>query len=141
IEGVTNGIEGWATFQATSAWRLSGGFTTLHQHLGVKPGSTDLTGPSALGNDPDQQWMLRSTLNLTSQHEFDVMVRHVSALPQPAVPAYTAVDARWGWSPSRTTEVSLTLQNLFDRDHPEFDAVGARSEYGRSIFLKLLWRM
>lgn len=141
IEGTTNGIEGWATFQATPAWRLSGGFTTLHQHLGAIPGSTDPTGPSALGNDPDQQWMLRSTLNLTEQHEFDVMVRHVSSLPQPAVPDYTAVDARWGWRPSRTTEVSLVLQNLFDRDHPEFDAAGARSEYGRSIFLKLLWRM
>ena len=141
IEGVSNGIEGWAAFQATPAWRLSGGFTTLHQHFGKNPGSTDPTGPSALGNDPDQQWMLRSTLNLTEQHEFDVMVRHVSSLPQPAVPAYTAVDARWGWRPSRTTEISLVLQNLFDRDHPEFGAAGVRSEYGRSIFLKLLWRM
>ena len=25
------------------------------------------------------------------------MVRRVAALPEPAVPAYTAVDARYGW--------------------------------------------
>ena len=141
MEGVANGIEAWGSYQATRAWRLSGGFTTLHQHLGAKPGSMDPTGPSALGNDPDQQWMLRSTLNLPGQHEFDVMLRHVSSLPQPAVPAYTALDARWGWRPGRNTEVSLTLQNLLDRAHPEFDAAGARSEYGRSIFLKLIWRI
>ena len=141
MEGTANGIEAWATFQATRAWRLSGGFTTLHKHLRLKPGSTDPVGPSALGNDPDQQWMLRSAFNFTDRHEFDVMVRHVSSLPQPAVPAYTAADARFGWRASRDVEVSLTLQNLFDREHAEFGVAPGRSEYQRGVFLKLLWRM
>lgn len=141
IEGVSNGIEAWGSYQATRAWRLSGGFTTLHQHFGARPGSRDPTGSSALGNDPDQQWMLRSTLNLTDQHEFDVMMRRVGSLPLPAVPAYTAVDARLGWRLNHSTELSLTLQNLFDSAHPEFEAAGLRSEYGRSIFLKMIWRM
>ncbi|HTE13467.1 MAG TPA: TonB-dependent receptor [Burkholderiales bacterium] len=141
MEGTANGIEAWATFQAARAWRLSGGFTTLHKHLRLKPGSTDPVGPSALGNDPDQQWMLRSAFNFTDRHEFDVMVRHVSSLPQPAVPAYTAADARFGWRASRDVEVSLTLQNLFDREHAEFGVAPGRSEYQRGVFLKLLWRM
>jgi len=54
------------------------------------------------------------------------------------VPGYTAFDARWGWRVSREVEVSLTLENLFDRRHAEFDAP---SEYGRSAFLRLQWRM
>jgi iron complex outermembrane receptor protein len=141
IEGAANGIEAWATYQATRAWRLTGGFTTLHKHLRIKPGSNDPTGPSALGNDPDQQWMLRSTFNFTDRHEFDVMVRRVGALPQPAVPAYTAVDARFGWRASRDFEASLTLQNLLDREHAEFGAAPGRSEYQRGVYLKLLWRM
>jgi hypothetical protein len=29
VEEFVNGIEAWATYQATPAWRLSGGFTTL----------------------------------------------------------------------------------------------------------------
>jgi iron complex outermembrane receptor protein len=55
------------------------------------------------------------------------------------VPAYTAVDLRWGWKVSREVELSLTLQNLFDPEHPEFNAA-PRSEFERGAFLKLLWR-
>jgi iron complex outermembrane receptor protein len=134
-EGFVNGVEAWATFQPTRGWRLSGGFTTLHEKVTFKPGND-----ATLANDPDHQWMVRSSFDLTDRHELDIMVRRVGSLPLQAVPAYTAVDARWGWKPGRDTEVSLTLQNLFDRAHPEFGAAPGRSEFGRAAFLKLLWR-
>jgi iron complex outermembrane receptor protein len=136
IEGFVNGVEAWATLQPTRDWRLSGGFTTLHEKLSFKPGNNE-----TLANDPDHQWMLRSMFNLTERHEFDVMIRRAGSLPLQRVPAYTAVDARWGWRVSRATEVSLTLQNLFDREHAEFGAAPGRSEFGRGLFLKLLWRI
>jgi len=142
IEGFENGIEAWGSLQAAPAWRLSGGFSTLRQHLGARPGSRDPTGPIALGNDPDHQWLLRSSFNLSKGHELDVIVRRVGALPaqapQPPVPAYTAVDLHWGWRISQRAEVALTLQNLFDREHAEFTT---GSVYGRSAFLKLVWRL
>jgi iron complex outermembrane recepter protein len=141
IEGTTEGLEGWATWQATRSWRLFGGFTTLNKDLRLKPGSTDPTGPSALGNDPEGQWMLRSLLNLTDRHEFDVMARRIGALPEPAVPAYTAVDARLGWRASREIDVSLILQNIFEDRHAEFGATPGRSEFGRGAFVRLQWRM
>jgi iron complex outermembrane receptor protein len=145
ISGFENGVEGWFTYQAMSAWRLSGGFSTLRQHLGVERGSTDPTGPIALGNDPDYQWTLRSSFDLPENQELDVMARRVGALPLQAlgvtVPAYTAVDVRWGWRIRPSLEVSLTLQNLFDSTHPEFDVPATRSEYQRSAFFKVLWRM
>jgi iron complex outermembrane receptor protein len=141
IEGTTEGLEGWATWQAARSWRLFAGFTTLNKDLVVKPGSTDPEGPNALGNDPEGQWMLRSLLNLTARHEFDVFVRRIGALPDPAVPAYTAVDARLGWRASREIDVSLILQNLFEDRHAEFGAAPGRSEFGRSAFLRLQWRM
>jgi iron complex outermembrane receptor protein len=141
ISGFENGVEAWATWQAARAWRLSGGFSTLHQRLGVEPGSADPTGPIALGNDPDHQWLLRSLLNLTDQIEFDVMVRRVGSLPAQApasaVPAYTAVDARLGWRPNRNVDLSLTLENLLDDEHAEFTTA---SVHGRSVFLRLVWR-
>jgi len=144
IEGFSNGVEAWATFHASRAWRLSGGFSTLRQHLGVKPGSPDPTGPIALGNDPDHQWLLRSSFNMSTGHELDVIMRRVGSVPlqapAPPVPAYTAVDMRWGWKLRRDLELSLTLQNLFDDAHPEFNAAPGRSEFERSAFLKLLWR-
>jgi iron complex outermembrane receptor protein len=141
ISGFENGVEAWATWQAARAWRLSGGFSTLRQHLGIDPGSRDPVGPIALGNDPDHQWMLRSSFNLTDRHEFDAMVRRVGSLPVQAglpVQVYTAVDARLGWKATRNTEVSLTLENIFDSEHAEFTTTNL---YGRSAFLKLLWRI
>lgn len=141
IEGTTTGVEAWAGYQATKSWRLSGGAVLLDQDLERKPSSLDPTGPSALGNDPAYQWQLRSAVNLTDRHEFDVIVRGVGKLPSPSVPAYTAVDARFGWRLSRDVELSLTLQNLFDAAHPEFGAAATRSEFERSLFLKLLWKM
>jgi iron complex outermembrane recepter protein len=141
MEGKTRGVEMWGTYQALRNWRLSGGLMLLDTDLRRKPGSRDPTGPSALGNDPNHQWLLRSSLDLTPKHEFDVMVRHVGALPNPTVPAYTAVDARLGWHVRRDLELSLTLQNLFDPGHPEFGVPATRSELQRAFFLKLLWRI
>lgn len=141
IEGTTNGIEAWGGYRATRSWRLAGGWMLLRQHLKRKPGSTDIGGVNALGNDPNHQWMLRSTHDITPRHELDVMVRHVGGLPNPSVPDYTAVDARLGWRASRDLELSLALQNLLDSSHPEFGAAPGRSEFGRSVFLKALWRM
>jgi iron complex outermembrane receptor protein len=141
IEGSTNGVEGWATFQPASIWRLSAGFVELRQQLGLAPGSRDPTGPSALGTDPKHQWQLRSALNLTEKHDFDVAVRHVGPLEYSNIPAYTAVDLRFGWRMSKVAELSLTLQNLFDPGHVEFGTVATASEVGRSAFLKLLLRM
>jgi iron complex outermembrane receptor protein len=141
IEGPIAGVEAWGSFTPVPWWRLSGGFTTLHKHLGLKPGSTDPVGPSALGNDPEYQWQLRSAFNPAPRHELDVALRRVGALPQPAVPAYVALDARWGWKVTRDVEASLTLENVLDRAHPEFGALPGRSEYGRAAFLKLLLRL
>ena len=140
MEGNGNGVEGWGSYQVTPAWRLSAGFVELRQQLGRSPGSLDPTGPSALGNDPKHQWQLRSVLNVTEKHDFDMAVRHVSALEYSTVPAYTAVDMRFAWRLGKTAELSLTLQNLFDPGHIEFGNPVTASEVGRSVFLKLLWR-
>jgi iron complex outermembrane recepter protein len=141
VEGTTRGIEGWGAWQATKSWRFSAGGMYLDKDLKSRPGSLDPTGPAAQGNDPEYQWQLRSSLNLTDRHEFDVIVRNVGSLPNPAVPAYVAVDAWLGWRVSRSVELSLTLQNIFDSEHPEFGAPATRSIFERGAFLKLLWRL
>jgi iron complex outermembrane recepter protein len=141
VEGTTKGIEAWSAWQATKSWRLSAGGMYLDKDLKSKPGSLDPTGPGMQGNDPEYQWQLRSGLNVTQSLDFDVMVRNVGSLPDPVVPAYVAVDVWLGWRASRGVEFSLTLQNLFDDPHPEFGPAATRSVFGRSAFLKLLWRL
>jgi iron complex outermembrane receptor protein len=136
IEGFVNGVEAWATFRPARSWRLTGGLQTLHEKLTAGPGNNP-----TLANDADQQWMLRSSHDMTDKHELDLLLRHVSSLPFQGVPAYTALDARWGWRASSNTEVSLTFNNLLDREHAEFGALPGRSEFGRGVFLKALWRI
>jgi iron complex outermembrane receptor protein len=143
IEGTSKGVEAWGSYQAMQGWRLSGGVLLLDVDLKRKPGSTD-PNPAALGNDPDYQWQLRSSHNLTPRHELDIILRSIGELPNPNVPSYTAVDVRIGWRPVRDLELSLTAQNLLDSSHPEFgSATGmtSRSEFERGVFLKLVWRM
>jgi iron complex outermembrane receptor protein len=141
ISGTTTGLEAWAQWQVTTNWRLTAGANTLREHLHINPGSTDPTGPSALGNDPRYQWMLRSGLNVTPRHEFDVAVRRVGALPLPAVAAYTAVDVRWGWQVRHDVELSFNIQNLLDNSHIEFGAAPGASVQRRAGWMKLQWRM
>jgi iron complex outermembrane receptor protein len=140
IEGKTSGVEAWGSYQATRAWRLNGGVVLLRQRLELKPDSASPQGVSGEGNDPKHHWMLRSVYDITERHELDIIVRHVGELPNPVVPAYTAVDARFGWKADRNLELSLTLQNMFDPSHPEFGLPATRSELDRSAFAKALWR-
>ena len=51
----------------------------------------------------------------------------------------TAVDARLGWHPRRTLDLSFTLQNLTDPGHGEFTPISTRTEIGRSWFLEVSW--
>lgn len=141
IAGTVSGIEAWGSYRVSEAWRLSGGLVEMRRNLQREPGSADVRGLAALGNDPERTLMLRSAFDLTLRHELDFTVRHVGALPDPAVPSYTAVDARVGWRPSPDIEVSLSLQNMFDAGHAEFGSAATRSEFERSVFLKLLWRL
>ena len=140
IDGNATGVEIWGSLQPTPAWRLTAGFNALNQRLRVKPGSGDPTGPSALGNDPRRQYSLRSQYTLSPGIELDLAVRRVGALPDPAVPAYTALDARIGWQINRAWELSLTVQNASDPSHPEFDPPATGSHIPRATFLRLTWK-
>ncbi|HSY27547.1 MAG TPA: TonB-dependent receptor, partial [Burkholderiaceae bacterium] len=128
------------SYQASQNWRLSAGWNELRENLRIEPGSTDPTGPSALGDDPKYQFSFRSALNITENEEFDLAFRRIGALPDPVVPAYNAVDVRLAWKPRRDLELSLTAQNLFGRNHVEFGAPPTSSEIPTMVFAKMVLR-
>ena len=138
IEGSTTGIEAWATYHPTDRWRLSAGGIEMRQRLHPAPGVVDQGGVAALGNDPKRSLVFRSSLDFADRQELDVLVRHVGARPNPAVPSYTAVDLRWGWRVTTQVELSLTLENLTDHKHPEWGPAANRVEIARAGYLKLL---
>jgi iron complex outermembrane recepter protein len=141
IYGSTTGLESWLTWQPTPDWRLSGGWTLLRERYKIRQGSRDPTGPSALGNDPAHTWLLRSSYSPKGKFDFDVMLRHVSPLPQPAVPDYTAADVRIGWRMNAKTELSLTIQNAFDSGHGEAGDQATASQFGRTAFFNVRWSL
>jgi iron complex outermembrane receptor protein len=63
----------------------------------------------------------------------------VGALPNPAVPAYVAVNLRYGWHVTRALELSITGENLFDPHHAEFGPAATRSEIDRAVFARARW--
>jgi iron complex outermembrane receptor protein len=136
IKGEIYGLEAWGEIQATERWRLSAGALLRRDDLELKPGSLE----TSQGNDPSNQWLLRSSLDLGPRHEFDLTLRHVGKLSGSEVPAYTALDLRLGWKPAPDTELSLSAWNLLDEEHVEFGSGSTRSEVERSVYLELLLR-
>ena len=141
MEGKASGIETWASFQASSIWRLNAGFNALSEHFDLKPGSNDTSGLAGQrGRDAKQTWQLRSSFDLSRHGELDLTLRNVSERSSPAVPAYSAFDLRYGWTPRPGMELSVTGSNLFDKGHGEFTNISTRTEIGRGVFIKFVSR-
>jgi iron complex outermembrane receptor protein len=140
--GHTRGIEAWASWQVAKAWRLSGGGVVQRVDTAREPLSRDITGATGLAtSDPSHSWMLRSSYDLAAGQELDLLLRRVGALARPAVPAYTAVDLRYGWRIRKGLDLSLIGQNLFDPRHAEYGAAPGRSSYERAVLLRLVWTL
>jgi iron complex outermembrane recepter protein len=139
MEGKATGIEMWGNYQASPAWRLSAGMTALHETTWLKPGNNIVTAPSDVtGTNPSHTLQVRSAFSLSDDKDIDVSMRKVGALSSPAVPAYVALDARFGWRVRKGVELSVIGHNL-NGGHGEFRKVEERSEYGRSLGVKLVW--
>ncbi|WP_280156190.1 TonB-dependent receptor [Piscinibacter sp. XHJ-5] len=141
VQGHVSGVEAWGSHQVSASWRVHAGLSLLSEDLRFAPGSADPGLPTTGGNDPRHQFQLRSSWSLPRGVLLELGLRAVGALPNPAVPAYTALDARVAWSPRPDLELSLTGFNLPDERHAEFGAPPARSELGRRILLRALWSL
>jgi iron complex outermembrane receptor protein len=141
FEGHTSGVEAWGSYRASEGWRLNAGYAHLRQRFQAAPGTAPIGGVASLGNDPRNRWVLGSWFDLGASMDFDVQLRYVGKLPNPAVPAYTAIDMRLGWQVRPDLELSLTVRNLGDARHPEWGSAASRVEVGRNVFLRAVWRM
>lgn len=135
--GRVYGVEGWATARMPGRWELSAGVLELREHLRLKPGYPDQATLRDQGNDPEHQWMLRATRRFGRSQQVSAFARHVGELPDPAVPAYVQVDARWSANPNAHTEVGVGVRNLFDERHAELQPnTGlAQSVFGRAVYV------
>jgi iron complex outermembrane receptor protein len=141
MSGDTDGLEAWGNYQVSEWWRMSAGGNWLHENLHFNPGSDNIGGIALAGDDPSYQVALRSTMTFARGLLY-LDLRHIGALPSPASPSYTELNAHVSWTASRAVTLALTGSNLLHPHHLEFGTTSAPLqlgstgvESGRSIFL------
>jgi iron complex outermembrane recepter protein len=144
MSGNTYGLEAWGNYQMSEGWRMSAGGNWLHENLHYSPGSSAIGGIALAGDDPSYQIALRSTMTFARGWLAYLDLRHIGALPSPASPSYTELNAHVSWTASRAVTWALTGSNLVHPHHLEFGTTAAPLqlgatgvETGRSVFFEL----
>jgi len=142
VKGKTYGFELAATYQITRSWNLRGGYTFLKKDLKVKPESRDINAGRAESDDPQNQFVLQSSVEVLKWLELGTLIRYVDRLPKPAVPSYTGLDLRVAFKLGKSFEMNIVGQNLLDSRHFEFlPSSPAPRQIERSIYGKLICRL
>lgn len=141
--GKTYGVEVFSKWNVSEDWELSGGFTYFKMDLD-QVATSSFVFENAEGNDPEYQWNIRSHLTLPYNLEFDTTLYYVDSLDNIDVPSYTRLDLRVGWRPMKSLELSISGQNLLEKEHDEFGAEAVQFTSGtrvqRSIFSKATYK-
>ncbi len=120
LEGDTYGVEIWGSYRPFDWWRLSASLNLFGDDFRTDPGASAILGSEQLGADPRRQASLSSSITLDEGITIDAHLRHIGALPEPHVPAYTELDGRIGWIIGRNVQLSVIGENLLHDDHQEY---------------------
>ncbi|HUS23943.1 MAG TPA: TonB-dependent receptor [Candidatus Binatia bacterium] len=150
MEGQSNGGELALTWAPMRRLTVRPSYGLLLIDLRPANGSTDpFTAPNTEGGSPQQTAGLRVSANAAAAWDVDGFLRYVDGLPSQRVPAYTELNLRVAWRPSRRLELALVGLNLLDAHHPETGTSPSATnpnpkppatEIQRAIWLDLTWR-
>jgi iron complex outermembrane receptor protein len=141
--GASYGAELAATWNATSRWRLNGGYSWLrvetHPYAGDQGAFDELRTSSAT---PHHQWELRSHFDLTRKIQIDTALYYTAAILQTGIPQHLRGDLHIGWRPLPKIEVSAGVQDAFEANHLEFLSIrfNQTSEVPRNFYGNVTWR-
>jgi iron complex outermembrane receptor protein len=146
VQGHTYGFEFSGNYQALPGWRLHAGYTLLKEDLRVKSGHTDVNNALNETADPQQQFALRSSMDLPQHLQLEAGLRWVDTLhlnngpTVGTVPSYFELDVRLAWHPIPRLELAIVGQNLLHDHHPEYGFPSStRQEIRRGIYGKVSW--
>ena len=150
LQGTTQGLELSSTYQPLDWWQWHAGYDLLLEHLHVRAGQVDSTGPLNETADPKGQAFLRSSMDLPRGLTFDAALRWVDALHLDngptgpyvvgVVPAYWQLDGRLAYQPTRNLTLSLVGQNLLREYHAEYGYPSpANVQIARSVYARFTW--
>jgi iron complex outermembrane recepter protein len=143
LRGESYGLEVASTWHPTRTWRIHGSYSLLRMHLRRAPGSQDpLTVEEVEGSSPRHQWLLRSSVDLAREWEWDTWFHFVDELPAREIDSYLEMNMRLAWRPWNDFEVSLVGRNLLNSRHEEFTPSfiqNRRAEIPRTFYGQLAW--
>ena len=111
-------------------------------NLHADPGSLDADSLLDVGNSPRHQFQIRSSIDLPRHFEFDSGLYYAGRLSALGVSNHARVDARLGWRPARSWELSVVGQNLLEPRHLEFVYYAntvQSTQIQRSVFGEIRW--
>ena len=143
MHGETHGLELAATYTLLKPWKVVGSYSWLRGRLHPEPVDGGLASFYLPGDNPANQFHLRSYVSLPRNFEVDTHLSAIGELETRAVPAYLRLNTRLGWRPPAMWKWSLVLQNLLDARHvefiPRFEEEFTR-EVKRGFYSKVTWR-
>ena len=143
MSGETYGTEFLAEWRATDDWKLVASYTLLQMH--VHP---NIAGRSFSDDSPQNQFQVRSYLNLPHNFELNGAVYYVDQIKpvlgsaETRIPAYVRLDLGLTWQPTKSLEIGIWGQNLLDNQHSEFTSYKTTvlTEVPRGVLGKITWR-
>jgi iron complex outermembrane recepter protein len=140
--GESYGAEFATTWNATSRWRLTGGYNWLRVETRPFAGDTNLDELRTSLATPHHQWQIRSNFDLTRTIQIDSALYYTAAMVGTNIPQHLRGDLRIGWRPRPKIELSVGVQDAFEANHVEYESTRFNqiSQVPRNFYGKLTWR-
>jgi iron complex outermembrane receptor protein len=138
IDGRVYGFELQGTWQAAQNLRIIAAYSWLELDLNyIDPGRSD-SRVHELYLSPQQQFQLRTSLDLQHNLSFDTEMYYVGSLSGSDIESYLRLDLQLGWQAHDQLKLSIGVENLVDSGHAEFfnSSYIVASEIPRQYWLK-----
>ena len=137
------GFETSAKWTPSREWRVEAGYTWMGMDLSFPP-THPIRDAEAGTRSPENQFHLRSMLNLGPNVEVDAWFRHSGPIPYAGavLDSYSAADIRLGWAPRHGLRIDFGGKDLLEARHLEFPPDGGYnlgSFIDRSWYTRLTW--
>lgn len=134
LSGETYGAELSAQWKPTDYWRLMASYSWLH--MALEPDD------STAGDSPQNQFQIRSYLDLTREINFSSTLYYVDRLPNQMAPSYFGLDLGLSWRINKSWDIGVFGQNLINTGTVEFGSYRTPllTEIPRSVYGKITWR-
>jgi iron complex outermembrane receptor protein len=120
-EGTSRGFEFAGSASLKSWWKIHGSHSYLSNFSRAVATSLD-PARYTNGEEPRHQFKMRSLWNLSQHWQFDVSGYAIDRIPTYQVPGHVRIDSRLGWRPTRSHELSFTVQDWLNQRRLEFQS-------------------